>query len=124
MNWVWQSVVPIKNYCCYKYFMAGKLLLITTLAANIFSELNFCSVASFWMGGAGINVLELFFVTGAFSAITFTSSNNVTVLVRFPAELRCQASIEDNIHIPLIRWYRNDGTPVESYVAKISVIAL
>ena len=56
-----------------------------------------------------------FFVSGAHSAIIFRSNDNVTVLVRFPAELRCVAFIEDNIHVPVINWYREDGTAVSKY---------
>ncbi|XP_065882717.1 opioid-binding protein/cell adhesion molecule-like [Dysidea avara] len=62
--------------------MAGRLLLCIALLANIL---------------------------GALSVITFESSENVTVLVRFPAALRCRAFITDNIHIPIIRWFRVQG---------------
>ena len=62
----------------------------------------------------GLKLLKIFFAVGAFS-ITFRRHDNVTVLVRFPAELRCVVFIEDNIHVPLIRWYREDGSPVDPY---------
>ena len=58
-------------------------------------------------GGQGS---DLFSPSGALSVITFESSENVTVLVRFPATLRCRAFITDNIHIPIIRWFRVQGT--------------
>lgn len=66
------------------------------------------------MGGVRI---KHFFVPGAFSAISFKSSDNVTVLVRFPAVLTCEAIVDDDIHVPLITWYRSDGTPIDTYVA-------
>lgn len=67
--------------------MIRRLLLLVILATNIF---------------------------GAFSAIIFVSNDNVTVLVRFPAELRCVAFVDDFIHVPTITWYREDGTPVDT----------
>ena len=97
--------------------MAGRFLLLAILAANIFGELNFYNVAPLWVGRGSdkhTRLIDCLF-SGAYSAIIFRSNDNVTVIVRFPAELRCVAFIDDNIHIPLIRWYRENGTPVSPY---------